>query len=120
MLVAVQTMSGRRSPRATIVKCTVEAHERFGVFVQVENIPGRAGRGLIRERELGLAQGVDTKRAMPIGTEISAKIVNAGDKLELSVKAIKEDEERAVFESYAKGSKGAKMGTLGDLLKGKG
>lgn len=102
-----------------IVQCTVEAHERFGVFVQVEGVPGRAGRGLIRERELGLAQGADPKRAMPIGTELSAKIVNAGDKLELSVKAIKEDEERAVFESYAKGSKGAKMGTLGDLLRGK-
>jgi small subunit ribosomal protein S1 len=103
-----------------IVKCTVEAIERFGVFVQIEGTAGRAGRGLIRERELGLAQGADVKRTFPIGTELSAKIVNAGDKLELSVKAIKEDEERSVFESYAKGAKGTKMGTLGDLLKPKG
>lgn len=115
-----EAIGGGALTAGAIVKCTVEAIERFGVFVQIENTAGRAGRGLIRERELGLAQGADLKRTFPIGTELTAKIVSAGDKLELSVKAIKEDEERTVFESYAKGSKGTKMGTLGDLLKNKG
>ncbi|HJL24880.1 MAG TPA: S1 RNA-binding domain-containing protein, partial [Polyangiaceae bacterium LLY-WYZ-15_(1-7)] len=112
------TRISQAGPRkGEIVKCTVDRVERYGVFVQVEGVPGRAGRGLIPERETGTAQGTDLKRAFPQGKELQAKVLETG-KLKLSIKAVKEDEDRKVFEDYKKKQGGAGMGTLGDLLSG--
>ncbi len=101
-----------------VVDCVVERHERFGFFVQVKGTSGKAGRGLIPERETGTPQGTDLKKKFPLGTELKAKVIDAG-RLKLSLKALAEDEDRKVFEQYKKGQSGKSLGTFGDLLKGK-
>jgi small subunit ribosomal protein S1 len=114
---AGQRVDGNQPQVGDIVKGVVDSHERYGVFVQLEGIPGRAGRGLIHEKELGLGHGVDAKKEFPIGSTVEAKVIKAG-KLALSIKAIAEDQARREVESY-KASQGDKsMGTLGDLLAG--
>jgi len=114
---AGQRVDGNQPQVGDVVKGVVDSHERYGVFVQIEGIPGRAGRGLIHEKELGLGHGVDAKKEFPIGSTVEAKVIKAG-KLALSIKAIAEDAARREVESY-KASQGEKsMGTLGDLLAG--
>lgn len=99
-----------------IIEATVEKIERFGVFVQLDGVAGKAGRGLIPGRELGLDEGADWRKSFPTGSRVKAKVIEAG-RLKLSIKAMKEDEDRAVFESYKESKAGQSMGTFGDLLK---
>lgn len=104
-----------------VVSATVEKHERFGVFVQIAGTQGRAGRGLVPNAELGLRPGADVRKELPIGAEVRAKVIDATEgRLRLSVRAAREDAERAEFDSYrsSQASKGG-MGTLGDLLRKK-
>ena len=112
---AGQRVSGDRVQVGDIVDTVVDRVERFGVFVQIDGVPGRAGRGLIHERELGVAHGVDIKKAFPEGSKVQAKVI-ATDRLALSIKAIVEDEARREVDAYKskQGNKG--LGTLGDLL----
>ncbi|MBO6939375.1 MAG: S1 RNA-binding domain-containing protein [Deltaproteobacteria bacterium] len=114
---AGQRVDGNQPQVGDIVKVTVSQHERYGVFVQIEGLPGRAGRGLIHEKELGLSHGVDVKKAFPIGAVVDAKVTATG-KLALSIKAIAEDEARREVESYKATQSSKSMGTLGDLLAG--
>lgn len=107
----------KSAPVGGVVKAKVEKVETFGVFVQVEGIKGRAGRGLIPNAELGVAQGVDIRKTFPEGRELTAKVLEGGAKMRLSIRAAVADAERADFDSFkAQESAGAKMGTLGDLL----
>ncbi len=99
-----------------IIEVTVEKIERFGVFVQLDGVAGKAGRGLIPSRELGVDEGSDLRKKFPVGTRVKAKVIDTG-RLKLSIKAMKDDEDRAVFESYKKSKEGQSMGTFGDLLK---
>ena len=105
----------------SIVSGTVEKIEPFGVFLQLDGTKGRQGRGLIPNAELGTPRGSDTRKHFPEGTKLSAKVLETGDgRLRLSIKAIKEDEERADFTGYresvvADGS----LGTFGDVLRKK-
>lgn len=104
-----------------LVTATVEKHEHFGVFAQVAGTSGRAGRGLVPTQELGLARGADLRRELPVGTEIRAKVIDATEgRMRLSVRAAKEDAERAVYDSYRheQAAKGG-MGTFADLLRDK-
>ncbi len=104
-----------------VVKATVEKHERFGVFVQVEGTRGRGGRGLIPTAELGLPRGTDLRKELPIDAVIVAKVVDATDgRMRLSIRAAKEDAERAVYDNFKQeqASQGS-MGTFGDLLRKK-
>lgn len=115
--------AGSKAPNAKlangdVVDCVVERHERYGFFVQVKGTSGKAGRGLIPERETGTPQGTDLKKKFPVGTELKAKIIDTG-RLKLSIKALAEDEDRRVFEEYKKEKAGKSLGTFGDLLKGK-
>jgi small subunit ribosomal protein S1 len=88
--------------------------------VQLDGTRGRVGRGLIPNVELGTARGADTRKLFPLGTKLTAKVLETGEgKLRLSVRAIKDDEERADFDGYRAGSGAAKLGTLGDLFKKK-
>ncbi len=106
----------------SIVKATVEKHERFGIFVQISGTRGRAGRGLVPSAELALRSGADARKELPIGTEVLAKVVDATDgRVRLSIRAAREDAERADFDTYRQDSapKKGTMGTLGDLLKEK-
>lgn len=104
-----------------IVKATVERIESYGLFAQVDGSKGRAGRGLIPNAELGLQRGADVRKHFPEGASVTAKVLEVGEgRLRMSIRAVRDDEERAAFEGYQHGVRGGsapKMGTLGDLLK---
>ena len=101
-----------------IVRATVERHEPYGVFAQIAGTAGRAGRGLIPDAETGLARGADKRKDLPVGTEVTAKVLETGEgRLRLSIRAAREDAERAEFDGWREqeASSGS-LGTLGDLL----
>ena len=104
----------------SLVTGTVDRIESYGIFLQVEGTRGRAGRGLIPNVELGTPRGADNRKLFPLGTKLSAKVLETGDgKLKLSIRAIKDDEERADFDGFrASASASQKLGTLGDKLAG--
>jgi small subunit ribosomal protein S1 len=105
----------------SVVQGVVERIETYGVFVRLEGLTGRAGRGLIPNAELGTPRGSDTRKLFPEGTRVTAKVLETGEgRLRLSIRAAREDEERAQYDGY-RGSIAApgKLGTLGDLLKKK-
>jgi len=104
-----------------IVNGTVDRVEPYGLFLQVDGTRGRVGRGLIPNVELGTPRGADTKKLFPLGTKLAAKVLETGEgKLKLSVRAIKDDEERADFDGYrAQSAATGGLGTLADLLKRK-
>lgn len=105
----------------SVVSCTVDRIETFGLFVQIDGTRGRVGRGLIPNVELGTPRGADNRKLFPLGTKLIAKVLETGEgKLRMSLRAIKDDEERADFDGYRQSaSAGAKLGTLGDLFKKK-
>ncbi|MFK7987132.1 MAG: S1 RNA-binding domain-containing protein [Sandaracinaceae bacterium] len=101
-----------------LVDAVVEKHERFGVFVQIDGTKGRVGRGLIPHAESGFPRGADMRKEMPEGSNVRAKVIDATEgRVRLSIKAAKDDAERAVYDNFkqAQAAQGG-MGTLGDLL----
>jgi small subunit ribosomal protein S1 len=105
-----------------VVSGTVDRVENYGVFIQIDGTKGRAGRGLAPTAELGTPRGADLRKAFPLGTKLKAKIVAIEEgKMRLSLRALKDDEERADVESFrAKEKQNAgpqTLGTFGDLLK---
>lgn len=104
-----------------IVLGTVERHETYGIFVQVDGTKGRAGRGLVPNAELGVPRGTDLRKAFPEGSKVTAKVLETGEgRLRLSIKGAKADEERADYEqARSKGAAPASLGTFADLLKGR-
>lgn len=105
-----------------IVNGAVDRVEPYGVFMQVEGTRGRQGRGLIPNAELGTQRGADTRKLFPAGMQLTAKVLETGEgKLRLSIRALREDEERAEFDGYRERAQASgKLGTLGDLLKNAG
>ena len=104
----------------SIVVGKVERVESYGVFLQVDGTRGRVGRGLIPNAELGTPRGSDTRKLFPVGKPLTAKILETGEgKLRMSLRAIKDDEERADFDGYRERSDATGFGTLADLLKKK-
>lgn len=93
--------------------------ETYGVFVQVESVEGRGGRGLIPVSELGVQRGVDLNKTFPLGTKLQARIMETGEgKLKLSVKGAKDAEERKDFDAHKETARqNRSFGTFGDLLK---
>ena len=102
-----------------LVRATVDRIEPYGVFVQLLGTRGRAGRGLIPSAELGAQRGADLRKLFPLGSEVTAKVLETGEgRLKLSIRAAREDEERALFDGFReKAQASQKLGTLGDLLK---
>jgi ribosomal protein S1 len=103
-----------------VVSGAIDRVESYGLFLQIDGTKGRAGRGLLPTVELGVARGTDLRKAFPLGTKLKAKVVEIGDgKIRLSLRALKDDEERAQFDGFrdqeqkAPAAKG--FGTLGDL-----
>jgi small subunit ribosomal protein S1 len=104
------------------VSGTVSRIENYGVFVQLDGTRGAAGRGLAPTAELGTPRGADLRKAFPIGTKLKAKIMAIEDgKMRLSLRALKDDEERVEVETFRAREKESAVphsyGTLGDLLK---
>jgi ribosomal protein S1 len=107
-----------------LVSGSVERVENYGLFVQLEGTKGRVGRGLLPVAEIGVARGTDLRKAFPIGTKLKVKVVEIGEgRMRLSVRALKDDEERAQFDGFREQEKKApavhSFGTLGDLRKSK-
>jgi small subunit ribosomal protein S1 len=107
-----------------VVSGAVERVEAYGLFVQLEGTKGRVGRGLLPVAEIGVPRGTDLRKAFPIGTKLKTKVVEIGEgRMRLSVRALKDDEERAHFEGFREQEKKAPVahsfGTLGDLRKPK-
>ena len=112
------------------VKGTVTGIEKYGVFIQIANIPGRKGRGLLPMAEVVAPRNTDPHKLFTVGQEVETKIVSLEEgKIRLSTKALKADAERSDFEAFEKGKTGDKkgdkpnprsFGTLGDLLKKSG
>jgi small subunit ribosomal protein S1 len=104
----------------SIVQGTVDRVETYGIFLQIEGTRGRVGRGLVPNAELGTPRGADTRKLFPLGQKLTAKVLETGEgKLRLSLRAVKDDEERADFDGYRAqvGQRG--LGTLADLLRKK-
>lgn len=111
-------VSGPSLVVGAIVKATVDRIETFGLFVQVEGTRGRGGRGLVPNVELGLPRGADVRKHYAEGASLEAKVLETGEgRLRLSVRAIRDDEERAAFEGYRGAAKAGSRATLGDLLR---
>jgi predicted RNA-binding protein with RPS1 domain len=96
--------------------------ESYGVFLQIEGTKGRAGRGLAPTVELGVPRATDLRKAFPLGTKMTAKVVDMAEgRIRLSVRALKDDEERAAFDGFRESEKKAAapqgFGTLGDLVR---
>jgi small subunit ribosomal protein S1 len=105
-----------------VISGVVDRIENYGLFVQLEGTRGRAGRGLLPTAELGVPRGTDLRKAFPIGTKLKAKILEIGEgKMRLSLRALKDDEERAQFDGFREQEKKAQQtqgfGTLGDLTR---
>jgi small subunit ribosomal protein S1 len=104
------------------VSGSVDRVEPYGLFVQIDGTHGRSGRGLLPTVELGVPRGTDLRKAFPIGTKVTAKVIEIAEgRIRLSVRGLKDDEERAHFEGFREQEKKADvpqtLGTLGDLLK---
>jgi len=117
--VEVKASTAERVRVNAVVTGVVEKHETFGLFVQIDGITGRGGRGLVPNVETGLPRGADLRKAFPEGTKVQAKVLETGDgKVRLSFRAAKDAEERAQFEEARAASKApASLGTFADLLK---
>jgi small subunit ribosomal protein S1 len=106
-----------------VVSGVVERVESYGLFVQIDGTKGRAGRGLLPVAEIGAPRGTDLRKAYPLGTKLKAKVLEIGEgKMRLSLRAMKDDEERKEFEGFRgeqekKGPAKNSFGTFGDLLR---
>jgi small subunit ribosomal protein S1 len=119
---ATREAEGPRIAVGQVIAGTVDRVESYGIFVQIDGTKGRAGRGLAPTQELGTPRGADLRKAFPIGTKLKAKVIGLeeGGKMRLSLRALKDDEERANADGYRAKEKEASprgFGTLGDLLK---
>ena len=103
----------------SVVTGVVERIEQYGIFVQIDGMKGRAGRGLVPQAELGVPRGTDLRKSFPEGTKVTAKVLETGEgRLRLSIKGAKDAEERADFEAArGKANVPASLGTFADLLK---
>jgi small subunit ribosomal protein S1 len=113
--------TGVRVAIGEVVGCTVDRVESYGLFVQIDGTRTRAGRGLLPLVELGVPRGTDLRKAFPAGSKLKAKILALGEgKLRLSLRAVKDDEERSQFDAFRQAeNKGTPpgLGTFGDLFR---
>ena len=116
-------------PRQKVVKNArvqvevVKAEGTAGLIVRLLGVTGRAARGFIPSGQTGTSRGTDLRKAFKVGTRLEAKIIDVDPRRhepKLSIRALKEDEERAAHREYRKAlQQEGGFGTLGDLLKKK-
>jgi len=119
----------RPPPKAgTILEVVVDKHLRFGVIVRWPETIASPGEGMIATQELGVAYGTDLRREFPVGTRMSAVVIEVRDdgRVRLSKKQVEESRERAEAAAYmakqtAKQNKATDddIGSFGALLKEK-
>jgi small subunit ribosomal protein S1 len=113
----------QRVTRGATVKVEVVKVEGSGVVVRVLGVTGRAARGFVPAGQTGTARGTDLRKAFKVGSIFEVKVVDVDPKRgepKLSIKGLKEDEERRAAREYRQKLKAeASFGTLGDLLAAK-
>jgi small subunit ribosomal protein S1 len=77
---------------------------------------------LIPNADLGTPRGADVRKHFTEGAKVTAKVIETGEgRLRLSIRAVRDDEERAAYEGYQHttrdGSTHGGKATLGDLMK---
>ncbi len=101
-----------------IVTGKVERIEKFGVFVRM----GAGSTGMIPSNELNVPRGADIRKAISIGSEIRAEVIErdkAGRKIRLSARKATVREEREAIDRYRKDANKSGAGsfsTLGDAF----
>ena len=115
------TAAGKAVRPGAMLKVKVERVEPHGVYVQVEGVLGRRGRGFIPNSEMGTERGTDHRKKFSPGTEIDAKVIglDRDGGLRMSRKAFAQDEERRAVQDYRKEAATKGFGTFGDILKKK-
>ena len=111
-----------KAPKAgASLKVVVDRVEQHGVFVQIEGVLGRKGRGYIPNAEMATERGTDHRRKFPVGTKLDAKIIGTDREggLKLSRKALINDEEKRAVQDYRREASKQGLGTFGDLLRAK-
>ncbi|OCC15542.1 SSU ribosomal protein S1p [Dissulfuribacter thermophilus] len=102
-------------PVGSEVTGTITNVTDFGIFVELEE----GIEGLIHVSEIGDKKVKSPVGLYEVGDEIKAKVINIAPverRIGLSIKRLKEDEEKVLYEEYATKSKGAAT-TLGSLLQ---
>jgi small subunit ribosomal protein S1 len=103
------------------VKVAVTQITEGGLVVRVLGVTGRSSRGFIPAGHTGTPRGSDLRKEFPIGTQLEAKILEVDPRrgeAKLSVRALKEDAEKAAYQQYRAGvAREAKFGTFADLMK---
>jgi small subunit ribosomal protein S1 len=94
------------------IEGVVSGVKPFGVFVDIAS-PGARLSGLIPVSETGESRDVNLFKKFPKGRPIRAQIVHIDEqgRIRLSLTAIKENQERAGYESYKTGAKAPSAGT---------
>lgn len=105
----------------THLKVKVDKVEPMGLFVQVEGVIGRRGRGFIPNAEMGTERGTDHRKKFPPGMELDVKVIgnDRDGGLRLSRKGFHNDEERRAVHDYRREAATKGFGTFGDLLRNK-
>lgn len=105
----------------TMLKVKVDRVEGAGLYVMIDGVIGKRGRGFIPNSEMATERGTDHRKKFPPGTEIDVKVigVDRDGGLRLSRKAFFQDEERRAVQDYRKEAASKGFGTFGDILKKK-
>ena len=111
---------GRAPKPGTIVTVVIEKTEHHGLFVQVEGVPGRRGRGYLSNKELGEVSS-DRRRQFVVGAKLEVKVTGTDRDggLRCSIRARQVDEERNAVKEYRREAATKGFGTFGDLLRAK-
>ena len=113
----------QRVQRNSMLKVEIVKHEASGLIVRILGATGRAARGFIPAGQTGTPRGTDLRRLFKQGSVIEAKVIDVDPRRgepKLSIKAMKEDEERKAHRDYRQAlQREGGFGTLGDLLAAK-
>lgn len=113
----------QRVQRNAMLKVEIVKHEASGLIVRILGATGRAARGFIPAGQTGTPRGTDLRRLFKQGSVLEAKVIDVDPRRgepKLSIKAMKEDEERKAHRDYRQAlQREGGFGTLGDLLAAK-
>jgi small subunit ribosomal protein S1 len=103
-----------------VTRATVVEHDAHGFFAQIEGAVGKGSRGYISAADSGQPRGTDLRKAIPVGTVVTAKVVEAErGRTKLSIRAALQDEERQAYRAYQKVATSKSVGvSLADKLRG--
>jgi small subunit ribosomal protein S1 len=104
-----------------VVKVAIVQTVEGGLIVRVLGVTGRLARGFIPAGHTGTPRGADLRKEFPVGTQLDAKVLEIDPRrgeAKLSIRAVKEDAEKAAYNQYRAGvAREAKFGTFADLMK---